>query len=61
MTKKELHLCEKCLKEYESKECIYDTRFVDKELKDKKFLKRENDQLKEVLGHYKAMFEGGRR
>lgn len=56
MTKKELHLCEKCLKDYESKEYIYDTDFVDKELIEKELLKRENEQLKEVLGHYKSMF-----
>ena len=59
--KKQLHLCEMCLKDYEAKECVYDTNFVDKELMEKEILKQENEQLKEVLGHYKAMFEGGTR
>lgn len=55
--KKVLRLCEKCLKDYETKECVYDTDFVDKELMETELLKRENEQLKEVLEHYKTMFK----
>jgi len=55
--KKILHICERCLKDYESKETIYDTEFVDKELMEKDILKRENEQLKLLVEHYKIILE----
>ena len=59
MDKKVLHLCEKCMSDYERYDATYETSWVDEQLLERDLLKRENEQIKLLLEHYKTIVEKG--